>query len=198
MVPEQFLQRDESPISIAETIGNIIFTEWGLNGPGVMDLSHHISRHPESRFEVRLNFLPRDEEAVRALVQKQRSDPVPLTVIPGSSLPPKLARFAIEKVGLRADATLAQTSDTQLEKLFALITALPVQVTGVRGFEFCQVSAGGVPVSEVDPATMQSRKVSGLYLAGETLDVTGPCGGYNLQFAFSSGAVAGMAAGAVR
>jgi predicted Rossmann fold flavoprotein len=198
MVPEQFLQRDESPISIAETIGNIIFTEWGLNGPGVMDLSHHISRHPESRFEVRLNFLPRDEEAVRALVQKQRSDPVPLTVIPGSSLPPKLARFAIEKVGLRADATLAQTSDTQLEKLFALITALPVQVTGVRGFEFCQVSAGGVPVTEVDPATMQSRKVSGLYLAGETLDVTGPCGGYNLQFAFSSGAVAGMAAGAVR
>jgi predicted flavoprotein YhiN len=63
----------------------------------------------------------------------------------------------------------------------------------VRDFEFCQVSAGGIPVSEVDPETMQSRLVPGLYLAGETLDVVGPCGGNNLQFAFSSGAVAGLA-----
>jgi predicted flavoprotein YhiN len=76
----------------------------------------------------------------------------------------------------------------------SLITALPLQVLGVRDFEFCQVSAGGVPVSQVDPATMQSRLVPGLFLCGETLDVVGPCGGYNLQFAFSSGAVAGMAA----
>jgi predicted flavoprotein YhiN len=62
----------------------------------------------------------------------------------------------------------------------------------VRGFDTCQVSAGGIPVEEVDSVSMQSRRVPGLYLAGETLDVIGPCGGYNLQFAFSSGAVAGM------
>jgi predicted Rossmann fold flavoprotein len=178
---------------VDETTGNIIFTEWGLNGPGVMDLSHHISRHPESRFEIKLNFLPRDEEAVRKLVKQHRCEAMPLTAIPGSSLPPKLAHFVIEKAGLRADAMLDKTSDAQLEKLFSLITALPLQVTGVRGFEYCQISAGGVPITEVDPATMQSLKVPGLYLIGETLDVVGPCGGYNLQFAFSSGAVAGMA-----
>ncbi len=176
---------------VAETTGNIIFTEWGLNGPGVMDLSHFISRHPDKHFEIHLNFLPRDEKAVRALVEKHRKDALPLSVIPGSSLPLKLARFVIEKAGLRADATLSQTSDAQLETLFNLITALPLQVTGVRGFEYCQVSAGGVPVTEVDPSTIQSLKVPGLYLVGETLDVVGPCGGYNLQFAFSSGAVAG-------
>ena len=79
-----------------------------------------------------------------------------------------------------------------MQKLMALITSLPVKITGVRGFDTCQVSAGGVPVAEVDPETMQSRLVPGLFLAGETLDVVGPCGGYNLQFAFSSGAVAGM------
>ena len=61
---------------------------------------------------------------------------------------------------------------------------------GVRGFEYCQVSAGGVPVSEVDPATMESRIVKGLYLTGETLDVVGPCGGYNLHYAFAMGALA--------
>ena len=178
---------------LAETAGNIIFTEWGLNGPGVMDLSHHISRHPEYRFEIRLNFLPRDEQAVRNLVQQHRREAMPLAVIPGSSLPPKLTAFLINKAGLQADSALDQVSDAQLEKLFSLITALPLQVTGVRGFEYCQVSAGGVPVTEVDPATMQSLKIPGLYLVGETLDVVGPCGGYNLQFAFSSGAVAGMA-----
>jgi predicted flavoprotein YhiN len=64
----------------------------------------------------------------------------------------------------------------------------------VRDFEYCQVSAGGVPVSEVDPLTLESYRVKGLYLTGETVDVVGPCGGYNLQYAFSSGAVAGMAA----
>ena len=178
---------------VGETTGNIIFTEWGLNGPGVMDLSHHISRHPESHFEIRLNFLPRNEEAVRKLVKQHRREVIPLKVIPGSSLPPKLTHFAIEKTGLRADATLDKTSDAQLETLFAFITVLPLQVTGVRGFEYCQVSAGGVPVTEVDPATMKSKFVRGLYLVGESLDVVGPCGGYNLQFAFSSGVAAGMA-----
>ena len=71
-------------------------------------------------------------------------------------------------------------------------TRLPVK--GVRDFEYCQVSAGGVPVSEVDPQTMESRRVKNLFLTGETLDVVGPCGGFNLQYAFSSGALAGKTA----
>jgi len=71
-------------------------------------------------------------------------------------------------------------------------TRLPVK--GVRDFEYCQVSAGGVPVGEIDPLTMESHLVKRLYLTGETLDVVGPCGGFNLQYAFSSGAVAGKAA----
>jgi hypothetical protein len=94
--------------------------------------------------------------------------------------------------GLRLSTPLAECTDAQLEKLMGLITALPVKVTGVRDFDTCQVTAGGVPVNEVDPATMQSILVPGLFLAGETLDVVGPCGGYNLQFAFSTGAVAGI------
>ena len=69
-----------------------------------------------------------------------------------------------------------------------------LELKGVRDFEFCQVSAGGVPPADVDPLTLESRRVPGLYLTGETLDVVGPCGGYNLQYAFSSGALAGIAA----
>lgn len=182
------------PLLLGETTGNLIFTQWGFNGPAVMDLSHLVARRPgAANLHMTMNFLPYNEAQVRELVQFHRRESIPLDVIPGSSLPPKMTAFFMAQAGLSAGATLKQTSSTQLDKLFSLITRLPVQVTGVRDFEYCQVSAGGVPVTEVDPSTMQSRLVPGLYMAGETVDVVGPCGGNNLQFAFSSGAVAGMA-----
>lgn len=180
------------PLQIGETTGNLIFTQWGLNGPAVMDLSHFVARRPDSDWRLQLNFLPGHEDQVRALLAAHRHDSFPLSVLPGASLPPKLATFLISQTGLDPDSTLADCSDSRLNALMQKITAFPVKVTGVRGFDTCQVTAGGVPVDEVDPETMQSRLVPGLYLAGETLDVVGPCGGYNLQFAFSTGAVAGM------
>ena len=178
-------------VQLGETTGNLIFTQWGFNGPAVMDLSHLVARQPNAALSMHINFLPGHEAQVRSLVQQHRHEPVPLSVIPGSSLPPKLCAFILEQCRLTPESTLAEISEPQLKKLMDWITAFPVSVSGVRGFDTCQVSAGGVPVEEVDPATMQSRRVPGLYLAGETLDVIGPCGGYNLQFAFSSGAVAG-------
>lgn len=178
---------------LAQTTGNLIFTQWGFNGPAVMDLSHWVARRADARnLRMVMNFLPFNEKQVRDLVKAHRAEPIPLAVIPGSSLPPKLTAFFMEQSHLPADATLASTSDTQLEKLFNWITRFPVQITGVRDFEYCQISAGGVPVTEVNPETLQSRLVPGLFMAGETLDVVGPCGGNNLQYAFSSGALAGL------
>lgn len=178
---------------LAETTGNLIFTSWGLNGPAVMDLSHHISTRPDARLRLALNPLFASEAALRSLVREKRYTSTLLTILLGAALPPKLAMAVLPMAGLTIHAKVNEVSDADLEKVFALLTALPFKVTGVRGFEYCQVSAGGVPVSEVDPATMRSRVVPNLLLAGETLDVVGPCGGYNLQFAFSTGAIAGMA-----
>jgi predicted Rossmann fold flavoprotein len=178
---------------LAETTGNLIFTSWGLNGPAVMDLSHHISSRPGEKLKLTLNPLFSSESALSDLINRQRNLPTPLKVILGAVLPPKVAPVLLPMVGIAATEKLNEVSDRDLEKLFAMLTAIPFKVTGVRGFEFCQVSAGGVPVSEVDPLTMRSSVVPGLSLAGEVLDVVGPCGGYNLQFAFSSGAIAGMA-----
>jgi predicted flavoprotein YhiN len=90
--------------------------------------------------------------------------------------------------------TLNQLDDKTCKQLESFLKDIRLPIKGVRDFDYCQVSAGGVPVTQVDPSTMESMKVKGLYLTGETLDVVGPCGGYNLQFAFSSGALAGMAA----
>jgi predicted Rossmann fold flavoprotein len=177
---------------LAETTGNLIFTEWGLNGPAVMDLSHHISTRPGAKLELRLNPLFATESDLRDLFKRQYHTLTPVRVLLGAILPPKIAPVVITRAGFTADVTIDQLNDDQIEKLFRTLTTLPFKVTGVRGFEFCQVSSGGVPVSEVDPLNLRSRLVPGLSLAGETLDVVGPCGGYNLQFAFSSGAIAGM------
>ncbi|KAF0109548.1 MAG: hypothetical protein FD147_2195 [Chloroflexi bacterium] len=181
----------EGTTLLAETTGNLIFNEWGLNGPAVMDLSHHISARSGAKLELRLNPLFASELTLRTLIARQRSTPTPLRILLGAVLPPKLPPVLLAKAGFSMDVKINELNDAQIGKLFRLLTALPFKVTGVRGFEYCQVSAGGVPVSEVDPLNMRSRTAPNLALVGETLDVVGPCGGYNLQFAFSSGAVAG-------
>ena len=182
----------ENDTLLAETTGNLILTEWGLNGPAVMDLSHHISTRPGAKMEMRLNPLFNSEPQLRDLIAHKRSTDTPLRVLLGSVLPPKLPPVLLARAGYPMDVPVNELNDKQIEKVLSSTAAMPFKVTGVRGFEYCQVSAGGVPVSEVDPLNMRSRLVPGLSLAGETLDVVGPCGGYNLQFAFSSGAVAGM------
>ena len=177
---------------IAVTFGNLIFTQWGLNGPAVMDLSHNVSARPGADLELHLDLLHFHEPRLRKLFENQQSTHTPVRVLLGAVLPPKVPPVVLSIAGLSPDVSISEIRADQVEKLFKLLTNLPFKVSGVRGFEFCQISAGGVPVSEVDPLTMRSRILSELSLAGETLDVIGPCGGYNLQFAFSSGAVAGI------
>ena len=182
----------ESNTLLAETSGNLILTEWGLNGPAVMDLSHHISTRPNAKLELILNPLFNSEGELRDLIDRKNGTATHLRVLLGSVLPPKLPPVLIARAGYPVDVLINELNNEQTEKVLKSAAAIPFKVTGVRGFEFCQVCAGGVPVSEVDPLNMRSRLVPGLTLVGETLDVVGPCGGYNLQFAFSSGAVAGM------
>ena len=81
-----------------------------------------------------------------------------------------------------------------LQRLSESLSAFPVKITGVRGFEYAQVTRGGVNTAQFDPVTMESRLQPGLYAAGEMLNVDGDCGGYNLLFAFASGMLAGRAA----
>ncbi len=177
---------------LTETTGNLILTEWGLNGPAVMDLSHHISTRPGAKLELQLNPLFNSETELRDLISRKQTTDTPMRVLLGSVLAPKLPPVLLGQAGYAVDVPINTLKDDQIEKVLKSAAAMHFKVTGVRGFEYCQVSAGGVPVSEVDPLNMRSLLVRGLALAGETLDVVGPCGGYNLQFAFSSGAVAGM------
>jgi predicted Rossmann fold flavoprotein len=179
---------------LSSSKGNLIFTEWGLNGPAVMDLSHHVSSHIGSSLVLSLNLLAFFQDEFDHLLAQKRKSPMPVRVLLNAFFPPKVTETLLKNARLVKNIPLCRVEDSMLESLIDQLKDTRLPVKGVRGFEFCQVSAGGVPVGEVDPQTLKSRRVKGLYLTGETLDVVGPCGGYNLHFAFASGALAGRAA----
>lgn len=174
--------------------GNLIFTEWGLNGPAVMDISHLVSARPGAALALSLNLLAFFQDDFDRLLVQKRASGMPLRVFLGAFFPPKVALSYLKLARLPEEAPLGQVDDSTLEGLVDQLKNTTLAVKGVRDFDTCQVSAGGVPVAEVDPTTLESRRVAGLFLTGETLDVVGPCGGYNLHYAFSSGALAGRAA----
>ncbi len=180
--------------ALAHTAGNLIFTQWGLNGPAVMDLSHHISARPIDNLSLTLNLLEFHQNSFDELLNKKLQTQLPLSVFLGAFFPPKITAYLMNKFSFGSDSRLQELTKAELNALIRLLHTVPLNVRGVKGFEYCQLSAGGVPVHEVNPVTLESSKVPRLYLTGETLDVVGPCGGYNLQFAFSSGVLAGKAA----
>lgn len=179
---------------LGRTIGNMMFTEYGFSGPAATDLAHLVSARPGTYLTLEINLLPNVKVALEELLARKRHEPFPVRLALGAVLPPKIPPLVMSVAGMRPDARLCDVSEAELARLMETLTSLKATVTGTRGFQFAQVSTGGVPVGEVDPATMASRVVPGLHFAGEVLDVVGPCGGYNLQWAWTSGAIAGAGA----
>jgi len=109
-------------------------------------------------------------------------------------LPARLADALCAEAGVEPGAQIAQVAREPRARLIELLTARVLPVSGTLGYEKAEATAGGVELSEVDPSTLESRKCTGLYLCGEMLDVDGRLGGFNFQFSWSSGTVAGRAA----
>ena len=113
----------------------------------------------------------------------------------GVRLPDRLVVALCEESDVAPATALTQVARARRETLLGRVTARTLPVTGTLGYEKAEVTAGGVALSEVDPGTLESRKAPGVFLCGEMLDVEGRLGGFNFQFAWSSGTVAGRAAG---
>jgi predicted Rossmann fold flavoprotein len=174
---------------LGESFGNVIFTAWGMNGPGVMNLSHLAAQQPGEKLSLSLDFgFAFGQEWERRLA---KDCPATLKAVLEAFFPPKAAEFFLAQAHVPPEARLRELSRAQAQQLSSTLRATRLPIAGTKGFEHSQVSAGGVPVGEVDPRTCQSRLIPGLYLVGETLDVVGPCGGFNLHFAFGSGCLAG-------
>jgi predicted Rossmann fold flavoprotein len=108
-------------------------------------------------------------------------------------LPERLAETLLRKAGAAPSVVMAQVTAAQRASLARWLLEAPLAVTGTLGYAKAEVTAGGVPLTEIDARTMESRVVPGLYLVGEMLDVDGRIGGFNFQWAWSSGVVAGRA-----
>ena len=181
----------EGSRKLGETTGNLMFAQDGFSGPAAMDLSHLVSTRPGAtlRLVIDLAALHRDE--LMGLIARMRRQPAPLRVVLGAVMPAKLPPVVMPMAGLDPEVKLSEVSQKELNRLLHLISHLEADVTGTRGFKFAQLSTGGIPVTEIDPRTMESRIVPGLHFAGEVVDVIGPCGGFNLQWCWTSGALAG-------
>jgi len=177
---------------LGSSAGNLIFTQWGLNGPAVMNVSHIVSAYPPNTLDLTLNLLAFCQKEFDELLAQKRHSSMPVRVFLGAFLPPKATTTYIRNARISEETSMEEANDSTIAELIKTLRNTRLKIQGVRDFEFCQVTAGGVPVNEVDPKTMESLVVKGLFLTGETLDVVGPCGGYNLQYAFSSGALAGL------
>jgi predicted flavoprotein YhiN len=178
-----------------QTAGNMIFTEWGLNGPAVMDLSHLIPESPGDSYFLSLDLLHFIENAFFSLLALKRNAEIPVTLFLSAFFPPKVAQCYTRLAGFDEKTLMAELNDNSIQRMLSQLKDTRLKAKGVRGYKYCQASTGGVPVSEVKPTTLESRFHPGLFLTGETLDVVGRCGGFNLHFAFASGILAGRAAG---
>jgi predicted Rossmann fold flavoprotein len=183
------------------TSGPMLWTHVGVSGPAVLDASRHWHRAEldHRQVEIRVNFCPgRQFEAVdNDLTNGTRVRPrSTIDSILAAWVPASISQQLRIHAGVAEHVMLAHLTRDDRRRIVHALTSLPLKVRGSRGFDVAEATAGGVPLTEVDAATMRSRVRRGLHLAGEILDVDGRLGGFNFQWAWASGAVAGRAVAA--
>ena len=173
--------------------GEVLFTETGVSGTAVFELSRTVAAGGEG-LEVCLDLFPDlEEDDLMAHFRNSRSQlaALPANQILTGTVHNRLGQMLCKYAGIGQDMEAGRLSEGQLEKLLRACRDFRLRVTGVSGFESAQVTAGGIRTAEFCPDTLESRLVPGLFACGEVLDIDGDCGGFNLQWAWSSGYVAG-------
>jgi len=185
--------------SVARCVGPMLWTHFGLSGPAALDVSGLWARtradRPTIRREVFASFLP--EESTESLearwLESARRHPASTLRTLVTDLPRRLLDTLLEHSGLDPARPLAQTPKDERRRALLALLRFPLPVIDVLGFNKAEVTSGGVPLEEIDPK-MESRILPGIHLVGEMVHVDGRLGGFNFQWAWSSGCVAGESA----
>ena len=178
--------------------GSMLWTHFGVSGPVVLNASRHwhAARLQNRSVSLSFSFFPGDsfETIERRLIDLASSQPrVAAHNALASLLPARVAVAIIARLDIDAKLPMGQLSRDARRKLGAALIDWPLAVRDSRGYQYAEVTAGGVPLDEIDPRTMESRRCPGLFLVGEILDVDGRIGGFNFQWAWSSAWVASVA-----
>ena len=178
----------------AEFEDSFLFTHFGFSGPAALNMSRHWDRaRKDGSVKLLINFLPQiAEEKLRSWFKSvaQTSPSKLLKNLLAELLPKRLAEVILKKSNIPESAALNQFKQEWRERLVKRLRASELSVTRVFGYEKAEATAGGVSLDEVDTKTMESKLRPGLFFAGEVLDVDGRIGGFNFQWAWSSGTVA--------
>jgi len=171
-------------------------THFGLSGPSVLDMSRYFidARYEDFGAALTINWLP-DKTMEQVDNEILAAGRIALLKMLSGDLPERLIRALCTEAHLEAGMPADQLTRDKRKALAKLLTQTPLPITGNRGFTYAEVTAGGVPLMEIRLETMESRFCPGLYLCGEICDVDGRIGGYNFQWAWSSGYLAGISVG---
>ena len=179
----------------SKSAGELQFTEYGLSGPVIFEISRDVCQSAGD-WVCKLDFLPdMDETALYHILCSRRNMPITTDDLLTGILHNRLGRVLTAAAGVPMQRSCAMLSDEDIRQVVDVVKGLEVSLTDTMGMDSAQVTAGGICTDEFDPQTMNSRLVSDLYACGEVLDIDGDCGGYNLQWAWSSGRLAGHCAG---
>jgi len=179
----------------SQSTGEIQFTEQGISGPVVFEISRDVC-YGAGAWNCRLDFLPGWEEGnLRKELERRRNTNLPMDELLTGILHNRLGRVLTKAAGIKNKQLAKEISNIEIKEACRAVKAFELKLTEPMGMDSAQVTAGGVLTDGFDPATMESKLVPGLYACGEVLDIDGDCGGYNLQWAWSSGRCAGLHAG---
>lgn len=179
-------------------VGDVMFTQYGFSGPAIFDISRdysiRINREGKRDTSVCLSFFPYKssgevEQALKERWQKHPTYPVAHNL--WGLLTQKSAGAVCAAAAIPKERTSGQLSREETNRLLKVLTSFSPEITDTRGWNEAEFTAGGIATSEINPVSLESKKMKGLFFAGEILDIDGPVGGFNLSWAWASGWVAG-------
>ena len=180
---------------IYDAFGEMLFTHFGVSGPLVLSASSVLSRHFPREYQAYIDLKPALPEEVlneRLLREFSERPNQHIKAVFQQLLPAKMIPVMIELSQISMDKPVNAITKEERRRLVGLFKAFPFTITGTRGFKEAIITQGGVSVKDIDPATMESKRIKDLYLVGELLDLDALTGGYNLQIAWSTGYLAGI------
>lgn len=181
----------------SESTGQLQFTEYGLSGPVIFEISRDVCQGGGS-WVCRLDLLPdMPREELEDFLLTRRKGELPASELLTGVLHNRLGRMLVQCADISANCPMGQLNHGEIARVAGLVKDFSVELTEPMGMDSAQVTAGGILTAEFDSGSLESRRVPGLYACGEVLDIDGDCGGYNLQWAWSSGRMAGLHAGGI-
>jgi len=187
----------ENKIKKLKAIGDLIFTKKGLRGPVILDFAREITPYLD-KYEtvpILVNITKgMNEDTILQFIKNETKKNPQSTIEQQLSniIPPSVVSQLCKLCTIDKTKTFKNIEGILKNKLIKILSWTPFTITGHDGFEKAMITRGGISLKEINPKTMESKIINGLYFAGEIVDLDGPCGGYNLQWAFSSGYLAGI------